>query len=248
MIDVGLLASIIVAALAPRLVARVIPTPRGEAVSGDLLMYAALAGLVAGRLAFVGFDDPGSFARLRDLMIIRSGVEFWPGVAVGAGLYALWSRRSGGSVADALSLGAPLFLVGYGAYEASCVLREGCFGPPSAVGLTPPGFAGPVFPVPWAVAAVAVLSAVVLRRHRHEGWQVVLVAFLVLASTRAGAGFFLPRVGEALSRPHLESLAATGAALALHLGLGALGRHTTSSRTSPANPSSLADPDPWKGP
>lgn len=248
MIDVGLLASILIAALAPRLVARLIPTPGGGAVSGDRLMYAGLAGLVAGRLAFVVLDDPGSFARLRDLMIIRSGVEFWPGVAVGAGLYALWSRRSGRSAADSLSLGAPLFLVGYGAYEASCVLREGCFGPPSGVGLTPPGFAGPVFPVAWAVAAVTVLSAVVLRRHRHDGWHGVLVALLVLASTRAVAGFFLPRVGAALSRPHIESLVAAGAALALHLGVGALGRHTTSSRTSSTNPAILTDPDPWKGP
>lgn len=248
MIDLGLLASILIAAIAPRLIARLVPTPGGEVVSGDGLMYAGLAGLLAGRVAFVAFDDPGSFARLRDLMIIRSGVEFWPGVAVGAGVYALWSRRFGRSMAEALSSGAPLFLVGYGAYEASCVLREGCFGPPSAVGLTPPGFAGPVFPVAWAVATVTVLCAVGLRRQRHQGLHVALLAFLVLASTRAVAGFFLPRVGAALSRPHVESLAATGAALALHLGVGALGRHTTSSRTSSANPSILTDPDPWKGP
>ena len=248
MIDFGLLASILIAGALPRLVARFVPAPDGQTVDGDGLMMAALAGLVAGRLAFVALDDPGSFARLRDLLIIRSGVEFWPGLAVGAGVYALASRRSGRSVMEAMSLAAPLFLVGYGGYEASCVLRNGCFGPPSPLGLTPPGFAGAVFPVGWAVAAVAVLCGVALRRQGRHGPRVLVVALVVLGSTRAVAGFFLPRLGAELSRPHLETLAVAGAALAMHLGLGALGRHTTSSRTSPATSSILTDPDPWKGP
>lgn len=234
MIDLGLLASIVVAAFVPRLVARIIPAAGEGAVDGDGLLYAALAGLVAGRIAFVALDDPGAFARLRDVMIIRSGVEFWPGLAVGAGAYALMSRRAGRSMPDSMSLAAPLFLVAYAAYEASCVLREGCFGPPTAVGLSPPGFASTVFPVAWAVAAVALLAGVVLRRQRRAGAPSVVVGLLVLATARAVAGFFLPRVGAALSRPHLESLAVAGAALALHLGMGARERHATSEGTASA--------------
>lgn len=248
MIDLGLLVSILVAAAAPRLVARLVPAGGGGTVDGDALMYAALAGLVAGRVAFVALDDPGSFTRLRDLLIIRSGVEFWPGLAAGSGAFAYLARRAGRSVTTSMALAAPLLLVGYGAYEASCVVREGCFGPPSALGLTPSGFAGPVFPVGWAVATAAVLSGLALRRRALPGVEGIVAALLVLAATRAVAGFFLPRLGAALTRPHLESITILAAALALHLGRGALGRHTTSSRTSPATPSPLTDPDPWKGP
>lgn len=248
MIDLGLLASILAAAAAPWLLARFMPTSRaGPSIDGDALMMSALAGLIAARLAFVALEDPASFSRFRDLLIIRSGVEFWPGLAVGAAVMVRGARRRKVPIWSALAVAAPLFLVGYGAYEATCTLREGCFGPQAPVGLTPAGFAGSVFPVGWAVAVVSVVAGIVLRRLDLPDVRVVLPALLMVASSRAVAGFFLPRVGSDLTRPHLESLSLAAAALAAHLGVGALGRHTTSSRTSPVG-SPPTDPDHRKGP
>ena len=248
MIDLGLLASILAAAAAPWLLARVMPTsPDRPTIDGDALMTSSLAGLLAGRLAFVALEDPSTFTRVRDLLIIRSGVEFWPGLVVGVMVMARAARRRDMPIWTAMALAAPLFLVGYGAYEATCTLREGCFGPPSAIGVAPAGFAGEVFPVGWAVAAVAVGAGIALRRLDLPDVRLVLTALLLLASMRAIAGFYLPRVGSDLTRPHLESLALVAAALAAHLGVGAMGRHTTSSRTSPVG-SSPTHPDPRKGP
>lgn len=248
MIDLGLLASILAAAAAPWLIARFMPTSRVRlSIDGDALMMSALAGLIAGRLVFVALEDPASFARFRDLLIIRSGVEFWPGLAVGVMVMARTAWRRDISIWSVIAVAAPLFLVGYGAYEATCTLREGCFGPPSPLGVVPAGFAGEVFPVGWAVAAVSVAAGIALRRLDVPDVRLVLTALLLLASLRALAGFYLPRVGSDLTRPHLESLALVAGALAAHLGVGALGRHTTSSRTSPVG-SSPTDPDPRKGP
>ena len=248
MIDVGLLASILAAAAAPWLLARFLPASRGRpAVDGDALMMAALAGLIAGRLAFVALEDPASFSRFGDLLIIRSGVEFWPGLAAGVMALCMHARRGNVSLWGTLAVAAPLFLVGYGAYEASCTFREGCFGPPSPIGLAPVGFARAVFPVGWVVAAVSMGAGVAIRRSDTPDVRVVLSALLTVAASRAVAGFFLPRVGSDLTRPHLESLSLVAFALAAQLGVGALGRHTTSSRTTPVR-TPPTDPDPRKGP
>lgn len=248
MIDVGLLASILVAATATWLAARFVRARQRLTIDGDAFMLSALTGLVAGRLAFVALEDPTSFARFRDLLIIRSGVEFWPGIAVGVIVLSLHARRRGLPIPECLSIAAPLFLVGYGAYEATCSFREGCFGPSSPLGLTPPGFGAAVFPVGWAVAAVSVAAGVALRRLDLPDLRVPLMALVIVASARAVAGFSLPRVGSGLTRPHLESLSLVAVALAAQLGVGALGRHTTSSRTTAVDSTSPSVPDPRKGP
>lgn len=248
MIDLGLLTSILVAAAAAWLVARFVPDRHRRTIDGDALMMAALTGLVAGRLAFVALEDPTTFARLKDLLIIRSGVEFWPGLAIGVVVLSLHARRIGRSIPEVLSTAAPLFLVGYGGYEATCAFREGCFGPSSSLGLTPPGFAEAVFPVGLAVAAVSVGAGVALRRLDLPEVRGPLIALVLVASARAVAGFSLPRVGPGLTRPHLESLSLVAVALAAQLGVGALGRHTTSSRTNAVDSTSPPAPDPRKGP
>lgn len=248
MIDVRLLVSILTAAAGPWLVAKFVPAGKRQTVDGDALMLSALTGLVAARLVFVILEDPASFGRLGDLLIIRSGVEFWPGLAVGVMTLSVHARRRSLSILHVLSVAAPLFLVGYGGYEATCAIREGCFGPSSPIGLTPPGFAAAVFPVGWAVAAVSLAAGLGLRRHDLPDLRVLLIALTVVATARAVAGFSLPRVGSGLTRPHLESLSLVAVALAAQLGMGALSRHTTSSRTGPAGSSSPTDPDPRKGP
>ena len=248
MIDRGLLVSILITAAGPWLVARLMRAAGGVTVDGDTLMMSGIAGLVGGRVAFVALEDPGAFGRLGDLLIIRSGVEFWPGLVVGVAVFASSARRAGRPVVESLAVAAPLFLVGYGAYEAACILRDGCFGPPSAVGLPPPGFAATVFPVGLAVGALAVASGLALRKRGPVDRSGLVIALLVLAALRGVAGFFLPRVGSSLTRPHVESLTMVAVAVALHLGGGALARHTTSSRTSSVDLGSSTNPEPWKGP
>lgn len=248
MIDLGLLASILVAAAAPWVVAKFVRARHRRNVDGDTLTSSALIGLVAARLAFVVLDDPAAFGRLGDLLIIRSGVEFWPGLAAGAVFLALRARRSGVPIPVSLSVGAPLFLVGYGGYEATCALREGCFGPSSPVGLTPLGFGAAVFPVGWAVAAVTVGAGLALRRLDLPDARIPLLALLVVAAARAIAGFHLPRVGSGLTRAHLESLWLVAVSMVALWGVGALKRPTTSSKTALEDSSRPTDPEPRKGP
>ena len=83
MIDVGLLATIVIVLIVPSVFVR--PWPASAAASGviDVSIGAMFVGLAVGRLTAVALDDPGSLTSLSDLMIIRSGVEFWPGVAAG---------------------------------------------------------------------------------------------------------------------------------------------------------------------
>ena len=83
MIDIGLLASMVVVLIVPSVFVRA--WPHSAAASGliDISSGALLIGIVVGRLAAVAIDDPSSLTSLSDLLIIRSGVEFWPGLAAG---------------------------------------------------------------------------------------------------------------------------------------------------------------------
>ena len=224
MIDLGLLASILLAAAAAWATGRLLRSRAGRVAPLDPMLSAGVAGLIGGRIAAVALDDPASLLRLRDVLIVRSGVELWPGLLVAAVAFLVITRGSGSRPVERLAAAAPVFLAGYAAYEAACLLRDGCFGPPVTLGLTPPGFAGPVFPVGLAVAAVTAPVALALRRLGGADVRDLLLALLTLAATRAVAGFHLPRVGGALSRPHLESIAVALATTAL-AGVIALAAH-----------------------
>ena len=103
MIDFGLLVSVIVAFGVPTILSwhwpidvparSVSSVQRAEFL--DVAVGPALAGLGVGRLAALALDDPQSIASLSDVLIIRSGVEFWPGVAAAAGA-VLWGEHRAG--------------------------------------------------------------------------------------------------------------------------------------------------------
>ena len=224
MIDFGLLASMIAAVAIPALVARWWWPPRTLAATGggdasgggaqppsilDAAIGPAVLGLIVGRLVAVALDAPGSFARFGDLVVIRSGVEFWPGVAAAIAAIAWSAHREGVHPLARLADLAPLAMLGYAAYEAGCVVRDGCFGPVGPVGLRPPGLTTTMVPVGWLVAAVVGLAAVVVRRmivaDRPPG-LVLAAAVTSVATARAVASFWLPHVGDGLTRPHQTSI------------------------------------------
>lgn len=210
MIDFGLLLSMMAAIGVPTLAQRVWPIDGNDGASfADLAAIPALVGLIVGRLVAVGFDSPGAFGRIGDLLIIRSGVDFWPGAVAAVAMIGFEARRRGVGVLARLGNLAPLALLGYAAYEACCLFRDGCFGPAGPVGLRPPGIATTMVPVGLLVAAVVVAVAFALRARQDRGAPPVEIAVGAVAGvavTRAVASIWLPHVGDGLTRPHLTSI------------------------------------------
>lgn len=192
-----------------------VPWPR-QAAAWRLLDEtggALLIGLVVGRLTSVAIDDPRSLTSLSDLLIIRSGVEFWPAVAAACGSLWLSARRRHQNPWSLLALVASAGMMAWATYEATCLVRDGCPGPVTAFGLRPRGLSRRQFPVGLVVAAAGVAAARVLERARRTGLSdvdAVLVALLSIASIRAVASVWLPTVGDSLSRQHVTSITVVG--------------------------------------
>ena len=217
MIDRALLATIVlmvaVVAGADRALRR--SRPSAERVLAMASMPVA-AGLAAGRLAAVLLDDPGTLRRPFDLLLIRGGMELWPGVAAGAAVAWVAARRDGVSGKGRLAELAPFGLWAYAAYEALCLVREDCFGPLWHLGPRPGGVGGGQFPVGVALGvAVAASGIVVWRSSRRVSHASLVVASLwAIAAARSLAAFALPDLASGLTRPHIESLVvASGAAV-----------------------------------
>ena len=211
MIDYGLLASMIIAFGLPALISNWWPlSERGEPVSFlDVTAVPAFVGLAVGRLTTLALDDPNSIGSVSDMLIIRSGVEFWPGVAAALITVIVAARRSDASAGRRVAELAPLAMIGYAGYEAACIFRDGCFGPDSPVGLRPPGLSTLMAPIGWFVALAVALAAFGVRSladRGHTPEAVASVSILAIASTRTLASFWLPHVGDGLTRPHLTSI------------------------------------------
>lgn len=210
MIDVGLLATIVIVLIVPSVFVR--PWPSSAAASGviDVSIGAMFVGLAVGRLTAVALDDPGSLTSLSDLMIIRSGVEFWPGVAAGLAWIAFCARHDEVAPLRRLAAITAPALVAWACYEATCVLRDGCPGPLSSIGLRPDGLVERMFPIGLVVAAAAGGAAMVGRRWHRRGMpdvEVVVVALLSIAIIRSIASIWLPHIGNGLTRQHRTSIA-----------------------------------------
>jgi len=209
MMDIGLLVSIVVTVSVPALF--VTPWPSGIVPDGvvDSTMGAAVIGLLVGRLSAVAFDDPGSLTSISNLLVIRSGVEFWPGAFAAVGWLAYRARREHASAPARLAALAPAGLVAWACYEATCLVRGGCPGPAVSFGLRPDGLNSRVFPVGIAVAAAGILAALVVYRLHRKGASpatVALTTLVVVASIRAGASIWLPHIGRSWTRQHRSSI------------------------------------------
>ena len=220
MLDIGLLVSMFVILCVLYAAARWAPV--GSMASNetvDRLYLPAFAGVLGGRVVAAALDDPTSLRSLRALLVLRGGVEFWPGVAVGVLALVVGLRRAGAPVMLDLVELTPFVLWGYGAWELTCFLRDGCFGPPVPFGLVPDGLSHPQFPV-GLVQGAAVVGLGFLVRHLWSAGPVqrLLVAVAGLAAIRAVGSFWLPHLGSGLTRQHWQSLAVAvlaGASLAI---------------------------------
>lgn len=209
MIDVGLLASIAILVIVPAVFAP--PWPASAAVPGliDVAGGALLIGILVGRLTAVAIDDPGSLTNLSDLLIVRSGVEFWAGMIAGLAWIAFQAHRSEVAPAERLAAITTPGLVAWASYEATCVIRDGCAGPLNRFGIRPDGLIEKVLPIGVLVAAVAVGAAVGLRwlhRRGMPGVQIFTLALAAIATIRSIASIWLPHIGSGLTRQHKSSI------------------------------------------
>ena len=218
MIDVGLLLSAVAAWAVVAGSSRWVPP---AAIAGkdvaDLLLGPFMAGLIAARLAYVALEDPAALGSVRTLLVIRGGVEFWAGAGVLLVVLALGLRRRTKRHVDvSIAELAPFVLWGYAAYEAACLVRDGCYGPASAIGFVPDGLRTRMFPVGVAVAVgVAALGVFIRLLWRWEPLWRILLALGGVAAVRAVAALWLPHLGEGPPREQVESAAvAVGVAVA----------------------------------
>ena len=190
----------------------------------DRLIAPAIGALLAGRAVATLLDDPQSFRTLRSFLVIRGGVEFWPGVLAMVVLLAIGIRRRGGSVSVGLAELAPFALWGYATFEATCLLRDGCYGPASAIGLTPNGLQTRMLPIGvLAGLAVAALAVIINRRSSGTPAKNLLLAVGGLALVRSTVSIWLPRIGDRPTRQHLESIGVLGAAIVAGAAMGVRG-------------------------
>ena len=242
MIDYGLLVSVMIGFGLPSALSWRWGIDQRVAPDGasfvDLALGPAAAAVVVGRLTTLVLDDPNSIGSLSDMLIIRSGVEFWPGVGAATALVLWGERRDGLTAMGRLVALAPLAISGYAGYEASCVFRDGCFGPASTVGFRPEGVATTMVPVGWLMAVALIVAAAGVRRLHAEGWSaavVVAAATLAVATIRAIGSIWLPHVGEGLTRQHLTSIVAAIVAGVLGAALISRDPRTRRTRQHPAN-------------
>ena len=217
MIDRGLLLSMVAIAAGVAGLSRLAPPRLTKADSLiDLLSLPLLVGVAAARLSAVALDDASALGRARDLLLIRGGMELWPGLLAAAlTLVALRRRDRDVPALSGLVDVAPYVLWALAIYESTCVLRDGCFGPASTLGLRPPGVAYRQVPVGLAVAAALPAIGLLVRRLGSSDRPAALVlAIGGLAAVRSVAAIWLPRITIGLTRQHRESLVVLAASVA----------------------------------
>lgn len=222
--DYGLLFSMLVAFAIPGLAARRWPLHTFEHTTGflDAALMPAMAGLAVGRVAAITLDDPRSVGRFADMLVIRSGVEFWPGAIAALGVAAWSARRAGTAPMARLVDIAPLAMIGYAGYEATCLFRDGCYGPHSGFGLRPDGLQARMLPVGLLIAVIIAAGAVAVKQMEQRGSlpMVVVAAGIAMVSTvRAVGSFWLPKVGDGLTRQHISSIIVSVGSISLVVAL-----------------------------
>lgn len=205
-IDTGLLISLVALVAVPVVWSRA----SNLHIEGERLTDAAIAPLIAGllsaRVATLAFDDPEALRSFKDASVIRGGVDFWPGVFVAIAVVAWTAHRAGRPPWHRLAALAPFALLAYAVFEATCIFREGCFGPHWSLGIRPAGIQSPMLPIGWLVAVVVLVAAIAVHRSAIGPRAKVWAAVMAVSWPRAVASFWLPKIGDGLTRAHQWSL------------------------------------------
>ena len=133
-----------------------VPTEAGSL--GDLILGAAVTGLITGRLASMLLGGTSPFTHPGDILIVRSGVDTGFASLGALTFVSMTSRRHLAMTIDAL---APAAMAGLAGWHAGCLYRGACLGTTSSL--------------PWAVAQ----QGSTVTRHPVEIYAALL--FLVSA-------------------------------------------------------------------
>jgi prolipoprotein diacylglyceryltransferase len=109
--------------------------PAGTESLSDLILGAAVTGLIMGRLAAMILAGTSPITHPADILIVRSGVDTGFASLGALAFVALTSRKSLAATFDAL---APAALAGLAGWQAGCLYRGTCLGTVSSL--------------PWAIA------------------------------------------------------------------------------------------------
>lgn len=233
MIDLGLLVSVMIAMSVPSAFQRRLGVRAPDSLF-DLMVGPGIAGVLGGRAVAAALDDPNSLTNLKDFLVVRAGVEFWPGVVAAALWLALRAHRDCDALPYRLAQISGPAVIAYGFYELACVVRDDCFGPPSVVGLRPSGLGTVMFPVGLAMGLVLVVGGAAVARLWTGGWsalRVVMVSVGMVAVVRSVGSFWLPDLAPGLTRQHQQSIVMAVVALAL---LAAFSLRSSSRSQEPA--------------
>ena len=137
----------------------------------DLILGAAVSGLITGRLAAMVLSGTSPFTHPGDILIVRSGVDTGFASLGALTFVSLTSRRNLAATIDALG---PAAMAGLAGWHAGCLYRGACLGTTSSL--------------PWAVAQ----EGSTITRHPVEIYAALLflvAAFVLLAWLRGGVSF-----------------------------------------------------------
>jgi len=179
-----------------------------EPALSDVAFAPALLGLLVGRLVALGLNDAPALRSMRNLLLLRGGVELWPGVAVGTAA-ALIAGRAGGRPLNATArLLVPSAVAAWATYDLACLIRDGCPGPASPLGLRPAGLSTTQFPVSVLAGLAGLAGAVALLRVRSRlsaPWLTV-GALLLVSGLRVAESIWLPSLTGGFTRQRSQSL------------------------------------------
>lgn len=208
MIDLGLLISVALAISLPSAFQHRLGI-RPPDVLYDLMIGPGIAGVLGGRAVAAAMDDPGALTSLKDFLVVRGGVEFWPGVAAAVAWLTYRAFRDAESPTYRMAQISGPAVIAYGIYEMACLVRDDCFGPASALGIRAGGLDTMMFPVGLVMGLMVVVGGLVVVRLREAGWptlRLVLLSIAIVASVRAIGSFWLPDLASGLTRQHQQSI------------------------------------------
>lgn len=163
-----------------------IPTDAGSL--GDLILGAALTGLITGRLASMFLAGTNPITHPGDILIVRSGVDTGFASLGALSFVGLTSRKNLAATIDALG---PAALAGLAGWHAGCLFRGACLGTTSSL--------------PWAVAQ----EGSTVTRHPTEIYAALLFVSAAL--------FLLWWLNRAVNSGGMVGAAALGIAGAIRL-------------------------------